>query len=43
MFNITAIFAQKDKPKTVPKNTPYVMHVVKLGETLTKIAKKYEV
>lgn len=43
MFNIAATFAQKDKPKTVPKNTPYVMHVVKLGETLTKIAKKYEV
>ncbi len=43
MFNISATFAQKDKPKTIAKNSPYIMHVVKLGETLTKISKKYEV
>ena len=43
IFNISAAFAQKDKPKPIPKNSPYIMHVVKLGETLTKIAKKYEV
>lgn len=36
-------FGQKSSVKPVSKIPPYIMHVVKFGETLTKIAKEYGV
>lgn len=37
------LFAQKTTSKPVVKKPQYVMHVVKFGETLTKISQKYGV
>lgn len=36
-------FSQTTKPKSTVKTPQYIMHVVKFGETLTKIAKNYGV
>ena len=43
LWSAISTYAQPEKQKTNTKPTPYIMHVVKFGETLTKIAKKYEV
>ena len=43
LFVFSFSFGQNNNAKTAPKTTKYVMHVVKFGETLTKIAKKYGV
>lgn len=36
-------FGQNNKPKPAAKSSAYIMHVVKFGETLTKISQKYGV
>ena len=36
-------FGQNTKPKPTAKSSAYIMHVVKFGETLTKISQKYGV
>lgn len=36
-------FGQNTKPKPAAKSSAYIMHVVKFGETLTKISQKYGV
>ena len=43
LFVFSFSFGQNNNSKTAPKTTKYIMHVVKFGETLTKIAKKYGV